>query len=176
MTTPVESVKLNKNSTTIQKGKTEKLTAIVQPPEATNKTVTWESDKTSVATVSDGTVTGVAAGSANITVTTGDGAKTAKCTVKVTEPLTKATISGTPQVGQTLTANTTPTAATVSYKWKQSDAADGSYTDISRATAKTYVLTEAENGKFIKVEITGTGNYTGTVLSEATTQVAASGT
>lgn len=57
------------------------LTATVQPPEATNKTVTWESDKTSVATVSDGTVTAKGVGSANITVTTGDGGKTAKCAV-----------------------------------------------------------------------------------------------
>lgn len=173
--TPVTGVTLNKSNTTIVKGKTEKLTATVQPPEATNKTVTWESDKTGVATVSDGTVTGVAAGSANITVKTADGNKTAKCTVNVTEAVTKATISGTAQVGQTLTAGTTPAAATVSYKWKQADTADGQYTDISGATAKTYVLTEAENGKFIKVEVTGTGNYNGTVLSDATTQVTAAG-
>lgn len=93
----------------------------------------------------------------------------------VTEAVTKATISGTAQVGQTLTAGTTPASATVSYKWKQSDTANGQYTNISGATAKTYVLTEAENGKFIKVEVTGTGNYTGTVLSDATTQVAAAG-
>lgn len=117
----------------------------------------------------------MAAGSANITVKTADGNKTAKCTVTVTEAVTKATISGTPQVGQTLTAGTTPAAATVSYKWKQSDTANGQYTNISGATAKTYVLTEAENGKFIKVEVTGTGNYTGTVLSDATTQVTAAG-
>lgn len=173
--TPVTGVTLNKTNTTIQKGKTEKLTATVQPPEATNKTVTWEIDKTSVATVKDGTVAGVAAGSANITVKAGDGSKTAKCTVNVTEAVTKVTISGTAQVGQTLTAGTTPDAATVSYKWKQSDTEDGQYTDISEATAKTYVLTEAENGKFIKVEVTGTGNYTGTVLSDATTRVAAAG-
>ena len=69
----------------IAAGKTEKITATVQPPNATNQSVSWESDKTGVATVADGTVTGVAAGEAKITVKTGDGNKTASCTVKVTE-------------------------------------------------------------------------------------------
>ena len=73
-----------KASTTIEKTKTETLTPTLTPSNATNKSVTWESDNTSVATVTAaGVVTGVAAGVANITVTTDDGDYTATCVVTV---------------------------------------------------------------------------------------------
>lgn len=151
------------------------MTATVQPPEATNKTVTWESDSTGVATVDNGTVTAKAAGSANITVKTGDGNKTAKCAVKVTDTVKSVTISGTPQVGQTLTATIKPAAATVSYEWQQAAADSGPFEPIGGATEKTYVLTESENGKYIKVKVTGTGNYTGSQTSAATAAVTPAG-
>ena len=68
-------------------GETKALTATVAPAEATNKAVTWSSDKESVATVDeDGVVTAVAAGTANITVTTTDGSKTATCAITVNAP------------------------------------------------------------------------------------------
>lgn len=73
-----------KASTTIEKGKTETLTPTFTPTNATNKNVSWESDNTSVATVTAaGVVTGVAAGTANITVTTEDGDYEATCVVTV---------------------------------------------------------------------------------------------
>ena len=73
-----------KASTTIEKGKTETLTPTISPSNATNKAVSWESDNTSVATVtSAGVVTAVAAGTANITVTTEDGSFEATCVVTV---------------------------------------------------------------------------------------------
>ena len=60
------------------------LTATIEPEEATNKEVTWSSDKASVATVdNNGNVKGIAEGEATITVTTKDGGKTATCTVTV---------------------------------------------------------------------------------------------
>lgn len=171
-TVAVTGVKLNKNSTTIAVGSTEKLTDTVEPTNATNKTVTWESDKTNVATVDGGTITGKAVGDANVTVKTTDGSKTAKCTVKVTDAVKSVTISGTAQVGQTLTANVTPAGATVSYEWQKADTDGGQYAAIGGATAKTYALTDGESGKFIKVKVTGTGNYTGSQTSAATTAVA----
>lgn len=85
-TVAVTGVTLNKTTASVEKGKTVVLTPTVAPSNATNKSVTWSSDKTAVATVSNGTVTGVAAGSATITVTTADGKKTATCAVTVTEP------------------------------------------------------------------------------------------
>ena len=66
-------------------GETAVLEATVSPSNATNKAVTWTSSDTDIATVSNGTVTGVKAGSATITVTTADGGKTATCDVTVTE-------------------------------------------------------------------------------------------
>ena len=80
----VIGVSLNKSSTTIEVGSSETLTATVAPANATNKNVTWSSSNTSVATVNaNGKVTGVAEGTAMITVTTADGSKTATCTVTV---------------------------------------------------------------------------------------------
>ncbi len=84
--TAVTSVSLNKESTSLTVGGTEALTAKVSPTDATNKSVSWSSSNTDVATVdSNGKVTAIAAGTATITVTTADGNKTATCTVTVTK-------------------------------------------------------------------------------------------
>ncbi len=68
----VTGVTINGSETTVEVGKTITLTATVAPENATDKTVTWTSSDPTVATVSDGTVTGVKAGIANITATAGD--------------------------------------------------------------------------------------------------------
>ena len=81
----VTGVSVAPTTATVAAGSTESLTATVAPANATDKAVTWSSSDTTVATVSDeGVVTGVAAGSANITVTTHDGSFTATCAVTVT--------------------------------------------------------------------------------------------
>ena len=89
-TLPVSPTKvsLNKTSASILKGKTLQLTATVAPSNATDKTVTWKSSNTKVATVSTtGKVTAKAAGTATITCTTKTGSK--KATAKITVTLTK---------------------------------------------------------------------------------------
>lgn len=80
-------VTLDKTSASVKQGKTITLTATVAPADAVNKNVTWSSNNASVATVSNGVVTGVATGNAKITVTTEDGSHTASCTVTVTTSL-----------------------------------------------------------------------------------------
>lgn len=83
-TVAVTGVSLNKNSTTLSIGDEETLVATVAPADATNKSVTWSSSDDAVASVSSsGTVTAVAAGTADITVTTVDGDFTATCEVTV---------------------------------------------------------------------------------------------
>ena len=66
-------------------GQTATLIAAVMPEDATDKTVTWTSSNTNVATVdNNGLVTAVAAGSATITATTNDGTNlSASCEVTV---------------------------------------------------------------------------------------------
>lgn len=80
----VQSVSLNKTSTSINVGSNETLVATVTPSNANDKSVTWSSSNSSVATVdSTGKVTGIAQGTATITVKTTDGEKTATCSVTV---------------------------------------------------------------------------------------------
>ena len=82
--TPVTGVKINTNARTINQGATFQLAAWPQPANATDKTVTWSSSNTAVATVSStGLVKGVKGGTATITVKTRDGGFTQKCTITV---------------------------------------------------------------------------------------------
>lgn len=82
----VTGVVLDRPNAELVVGGTLKLTATVAPADATNKTVSWSSNKEDVATVSDdGTVTAKNVGEAVITVTTADGGKTATCTITVKE-------------------------------------------------------------------------------------------
>ena len=82
----VTGVSLNKTELTLTEGDSETLTATVEPSDATNQNVTWNSSDGAVATVdTSGNVTAVAPGTAAITVTTADGNKTAVCTVTVSK-------------------------------------------------------------------------------------------
>ncbi len=82
-TVAVESVQLDTDAAVLTEGDTLTLTATVNPANATNKAVTWSTNNPDVATVDNGLVTAVSAGTATITVTTVDGAKTATCTIEV---------------------------------------------------------------------------------------------
>lgn len=87
VSTTVTSVALSQATMSIAVGDVAQLTATVKPDSATDKTVTWSSDNTAVATVAaDGKVTGVKAGTANITATANDGSgKKATCKVTVVD-------------------------------------------------------------------------------------------
>ena len=82
-TVAVTGVSLNKTNSDLSLNSTLTLEATVAPTNATNKNVTWTSSNTSVATVSNGTVSAVAVGTTTITVKTVDGNKTATCTINV---------------------------------------------------------------------------------------------
>lgn len=82
--TPVAGVSLNKSVLDLFAGDSEVLIATIEPADATNTAVFWSSSDDSVATVNQsGLVTGIAEGTAIITVTTEDGSFTASCEVNV---------------------------------------------------------------------------------------------
>ena len=86
VTQPVTGVSLNTQSLNLNIGSTSTLTATISPSNASNKNVTWSSNANSIATVSNGVVTAVSAGTATITVTTSDGGYTDTCLVTVMTP------------------------------------------------------------------------------------------
>lgn len=82
-TVNVTGVSLDNTSASLNVGDNKTLTATISPSNATNKSITWSSSNSSVATVSNGIVTAKAAGISVITATTSDGGKTATCNVTV---------------------------------------------------------------------------------------------
>ena len=82
----VSGVKLNKESVTLEEGKTLQLYETVSPSDANNKQVSWTSSNPNVADVSSsGLVSALSVGEATITVTTADGGFTATCAISVVE-------------------------------------------------------------------------------------------
>ena len=84
-TQPVTGVSLDKETLSLETGKTATLKATVAPTDATNKGLNWASTDKAIATVdNNGKVTGVKAGQATAVATTDDGKKTAEAKVTVT--------------------------------------------------------------------------------------------
>ena len=80
----VASVSLDKTALTMKVGEEKALTATVLPENAEEKSVSWSSSAPDVASVDqNGKVTAIKPGTANITVKTADGGKTAVCAVTV---------------------------------------------------------------------------------------------
>lgn len=93
----VSNISLNKTSASLDIGETVQLVASVSPSTASDKSVSWTSDDTSVAMVSSsGLVSARAAGSATITCRANDGSgKIAICTVVCRETVQNLVISDT---------------------------------------------------------------------------------
>ncbi|WP_419002911.1 Ig-like domain-containing protein, partial [Anaerotignum lactatifermentans] len=154
----VAGVSLDKTEIVLVEGSSEKLTATVEPTNATNKNVTWSSDHEAIATVDqNGTVTARRGGQATITVTTADGSKTATCTVRVRiqigEPVQSVGLNKTElalEVGKTgtLEAKVEPSDATnknVTWSSSNSEVAtvdNGVVTAVSAGEAIITVTTE----------------------------------
>lgn len=77
----VTSVSLDKNHMTLLVGNSSSLTVTILPDDATDKSVTWRSNNTNVATVENGIVKGVGVGTSTITATVGN--VSATCSVLV---------------------------------------------------------------------------------------------
>lgn len=91
----VSSIKLNDTSKTLYNGKSTTLKATVFPINATNKSLTWKSSNTKVATIDkNGKVKALKVGNATIIATSTDGSNvSAQCKIKVVQRVTKITLN-----------------------------------------------------------------------------------
>ena len=155
-------------------------------PAPVDLTYQWKSNGSAISGATATTLVVPAASLGQTITVTVTGTKTGYTTASQTSVATAAvvagvltsstpTITGTAQVGSTLTANAGtwgPTPVTLTYQWKAAGTA------ISGATGSTFLLTAAQAGKTITVEVTGTktGYTTVTKESVATAAVAPAAT
>lgn len=114
-----EAVSLNRTSITFSAlGQKMTLIATVTPSSVKDKSVTWSSSNTSVATVSgSGVVTAISSGTAIITVKTKQNGATARCTVTVTKDALKP--------GSTRIKISGKTTDSLTLKWNKASGATG---------------------------------------------------
>lgn len=96
---PASEVTLDKTVLTLYEGDAAKLTATVMPEDTTDKTIVWTSSDDEVATVNNGTVTGLKAGTATITAICCSAR--AECAVTVKTPAEPSQKDGAYQLGTT---------------------------------------------------------------------------
>ncbi len=170
-TVAVTGVSLDKTELSLTEGGSATLKATVTPEDATDKTVSWKSSDSAVATVDEsGKVTAVKAGSATITVTTKDGSKTATCKVTVVAgtvavtgvSLDKTSLDLYPGEYAILNATVTPEDATdKTVSWKSSDSAVATVDENGKVTAvkagsATITVTTTDGGKTVTCKVTVT--------------------
>lgn len=78
----INKIELNADNIFLKTGNTFNLTASILPSDATNKTITWSSSNTSVASVNNGKVTALKEGTTTITASSGGKSDTCLVTVK----------------------------------------------------------------------------------------------
>lgn len=108
----VESVTITPTETvTVNVGETQTLQAVISPENATNKSITWSSDNTSVATVSsEGVVTGKYPGSTIITARSDNGKSATKYVFVSTVNVTGITLDNSKYLFDTIGSTATITA------------------------------------------------------------------
>ena len=173
-TISVTGLSLSSTRTSLVKGTSVKVEAIVKPAKATNKKVIWKTSNESVATVDEsGTITGVNSGSATITATTEDGEKSSDIRVTVTNQkieVTKIELDRTSDTVTTsygtitLTATVSPENATdPSVRWNSTKPNVAIVVDgvvRVRGEGTTTITATTSNGKVATYILTVVDNYT----------------
>ena len=156
----VTGVALDRAYVLLLEGATVTASAAIEPADASETGVSWQSSDAAVAAVKDGKIAGVSSGTATITVTTKDGAKQASCLVKVVpvqgaKALKKTGSNGTVKMCPGQQLRVSPTFATQK-KWRVSSVYFSKYgvADIDRtglltavAEGKTTLTVKTSNGK-----------------------------
>lgn len=158
-----DSIKLNKKICELNRGEKVKLTAIIEPEQAADCSITWKSSNEQAAVVSaDGTVKGLNAGTAKITASTENGL-TASCTITVNVPAKKIKLSVSSLVlkkGQKkkVTVVTTPLDTTDVIIWSSSSPKIVKVNNKGFITAKKQgsatVTAQTKSGLAKKVKVT----------------------
>lgn len=150
----VTGVSISKSSLTLYTGQTETLTAQVEPDDASETKLTWSSSDKTVATVANGKVTALKAGSTQIRVTSFEGGFQAVCNLTVKQHATGLDLSHSTRtiyLGQTVTMTATVLP---------SDASDKS---VTWASSNSDIVSVTQNGNVTanamgEAEITATSN------------------
>jgi len=187
---PVTSITLSPNSLELTIGQTGTLTVTVEPFNASNPALTWESSDTNVAAVSSaGTVTGSSAtvtvngrsaGTATITVSAVDG-KTAYCTVTVDSggdlPASPTGVTAM-ATATSITVQWNPVAGAIGYRIFYSTTSTGIYTQIPEypeyLTATSYTHTGLTTGATYYYRVAAVNN-SGQGMQSAAVQATAGG-
>ena len=183
----VKSVELEQKDITVNVGNTITLVANINPDVASDKTVTWTSSDTSVATVDkDGVVRGVKTGSTTITAKTNDGGFEASCTVNVINAVMGITISDNsimlyPNKTKQLKASVTPADAdNQSITWESSDddvatvSTTGLVTSVAPGTAT--ITAKSVDGEYTATCTVTVGKHVSSVILSDTELTMAAGT
>lgn len=152
---PVEAVSLDQETATVEVGGHLTLLTVIDPLDATNKGVTWTSSDISLATVSEGVVTGVDLGVVTITASSVENPSlTASCEVTVV-----------PSTGQVITVSGDITSDT---RWY----AQAKYLLSGFVYVKNNATLTIEPGTLIK----GVSNTKATLIIERGSKIMAAGT
>ena len=183
-TIEVTEIKIDKTKLEIEEEKTEKLTAIIEPTNATNQKITYSSSNTNIVTVDDnGNIKGIKAGTAIITAKSDNGkTATSEVTVKakaievekveINKKSIELDMSGTKTV--TLKATITPNTATdKTITWTSSnkeiatvDNKTGKVTAKKNGTAQ--ITVKSNNGKTATCKVTVKTSPTSVKLNKTT--------
>lgn len=151
----VESVSLNETSLELEIGDRLTLVPTVLPSNATNKNVSFASNKPLVVSVSDsGAITALSSGNAVITVTTEDGSKKATCSITVAEPIHITGIS-------IADSSKHPTSFFIKEEFSTeglvvlADYSDGTHVDVSGDVEVSEPSTETTGSKKVTVSYEG---------------------
>lgn len=152
---PVSTLSLDRQEATVQVGATVAILPVIDPPDATNRNVTWTTSNSSIATVSGGVVTGIALGNATITASSGENPLlTATCTITVV-----------PSTGQVITVSGDITSDTKLY-------AQAKYLLSGFVYVKNNATLTIEPGTVIR----GVSNTKATLIIERGSKIMAEGT